>query len=74
MFYAGEKLQPSYPPDPHWVLGTRHGHPGVVRPPDMYTKHLTHEYWIQRPHWVCSLGHWLELEADGVFRCKCEEV
>ena len=74
MFYAGEKLQPSYPPDPHWVLGTRYGYPGVERPPDMYKRHLTHEYWIQRPHWVCSLGHWLDLEADGVFRCKCEEV
>lgn len=74
MFYAGEKLKPTYPPDYHWTLGTRGSRPDVMRPPDMYTGYLTHEYWIQRPHWVCSVGHWLALDADGVFRCDCEKA
>ena len=74
MFYAGEKLEPKYPPDHHWTIGTRGSRPDVDRPPDMYTRHLEHEYWIQRPHWVCPVGHWLELDADGVFRCECEKA
>jgi hypothetical protein len=74
MFYAGEKLSPSYPPDCHWTLGTRGSRPDVRRPPDMYTRHLQHEYWIQRPYWLCLRGHRLELEADGVFRCKCDKA
>jgi hypothetical protein len=74
MFYAGEKLEPKYPPDYHWTIGTRGSRPDVYRPPDMYTRYLQHEYWIQRPHWACSKGHWLELEADGVFRCECEKA
>ena len=74
MFYAGEKLKPSYPPDYHWTLGTRGSIPDVICPPDMYTRHMTHEYWIGRPHWVCEQGHWMELEGDGVFWCECERA
>jgi hypothetical protein len=74
IFYAGEKLSPSYPPDHHWVVGTPGSRPDVSRPPDMYTGHQQHEYWIQRPYWLCSRGHRLELEADGVFRCKCDKA
>ena len=74
MFYAGEKLKPKYPPDQHWNIGTCGSRPDVCRPPDMYTRHLEHKYWIQRPHWVCSVGHWLKLDEDGVFRCECEKA
>lgn len=72
MFYAGEKLKPEYPPDCHWTLGTRGSRPDVYRPPDMDSRHLEHQYWVQRPYWLCWLGHRLELDVDGVFRCKCE--
>ncbi|KAM0704725.1 hypothetical protein Q7P35_007511 [Cladosporium inversicolor] len=74
MFYAGEKLEPKYPPDCHWTLSTRGSRPDVYRPPDMYTRHLEHEYWIQRPYWLCWSGHRLEMDVGGVFRCKCEET
>lgn len=74
MFYAGEKLKPSYPPDHHWMAGTRGSRPNFERPPDMYTRHLQHEYMLQRPYWLCSLGHRLDLDADGVFRCECENA
>lgn len=50
MFYAGEKLEPKYPPDYHWIIGARGSGPDVVRPPDMYTRHLDHEYSSQQPH------------------------
>lgn len=68
-FYAGEKLKPSFPPDRHWTLGTRGSWPDLARPPDMYTRRLKHEYGLYRPHWICSLGHKLDLDADGVFQC-----
>lgn len=74
MFYAGEKLKPSHPPDAHWILGTRGSWPDLMRPPEMYTRHLEHEYWLNRPRWACSRGHRLDLEADGVFRCECEKA
>ena len=74
MFYAGEKLGPKHPPDHHWVIGTRGSRPAVYRPPDMYTRHVEHEYWIQRPDWVYPVGHWLELDANGVFQCECKKT
>lgn len=73
-FYAGEKLKPAYPPDDHWTLCTRAISPDLLRPLDMYTRKLEHEYWIRRPYWLCSLGHKLHLDDDGVFRCECEKA
>ena len=74
MFYAGEKLKPGNLLDRDWNMVIRGSGPDVVRPPDMYTMDLQHEWSFHRPRWSCSQGHWLELNSDGVFRCDCEKV